>query len=167
MTKKLNTTRESKPEAATIPWGLCYRVEGLKFNQEQIQGRSDSLCHLLLAFDFLLKLNRTKGRTRSVWVQNFSIWTAHYRLPLSETFFVIFFVLPSKDRETLGTGCGRLETPVETKRQRARRESSMVDTRGGLANPSGLPMTAPLRIDDWSLLSEGQKKKKEKYINLG
>lgn len=43
----------------------------------------------------------------------------------------------------------------------------MVDTRGGLANPSGLPMTAPLRIDDWSLLSEGQKKKKEKYINLG
>lgn len=88
--------------------------------------------------------------------------------PSLRNFFCDFFyVLPSKDRETLGTGCGRLETPVETKRQRARRESSMVDTRGGLANPSGLPMTAPLRIDDWSLLSEGQKKKKEKYINLG
>lgn len=67
---------------------------------------------------------------------------------------IFFFFLPSKERKTLGRGCGRLETPVE-RRERARRESAIADTRGGLANPSGLPMTAPLRNSDHSPLPVG------------
>lgn len=63
-----------------------------------------------------------------------------------------YFFLPSKERKTLGRGCCRLETTLE-RRERARRESAIADTRGGLANPSGLPMTAPLRNPDQSPLS--------------
>ncbi|KAJ4924577.1 hypothetical protein JOQ06_003531 [Pogonophryne albipinna] len=48
----------------------------------------------------------------------------------------------SGERKTLGSGWGRLEIPVE-RRERAR--SAIANTRGGLANPSGLLMTAPLR----------------------
>lgn len=67
-----------------------------------------------------------------------------------------YFFLPSKERKTLGMGCGRLETPVE-RRERARRESAIADTRGGLANPSGLPMTGPLRNHHRSLLPGGKR----------
>lgn len=67
---------------------------------------------------------------------------------------VCYYFLPSKERKTLGRGCGRLKTPVE-RRERARRESATADTRGGLANPSGLPMTALLRNYDQSPLPVG------------
>lgn len=40
------------------------------------------------------------------------------------------------------------------RKKRARRENAMADTRGGLANPSGLPITAPLRNQSQSLLLE-------------
>lgn len=38
------------------------------------------------------------------------------------------------------------------RKESARRESAIADTRGGLANPSGLPMTALLRNHVQSLL---------------
>lgn len=62
--------------------------------------------------------------------------------------------LPSKERKTLGRGCGRLETPAE-RRETVKRESTIASTRGGPANPSGLPMTTPLRNHHQSLLSVG------------
>lgn len=48
-------------------------------------------------------------------------------------------VLPSKERKTLGKGCWRLNVPAESN-DRARRQSPMPDTRGSLADPSGLPI---------------------------
>ncbi|TNN68769.1 hypothetical protein EYF80_020957 [Liparis tanakae] len=49
--------------------------------------------------------------------------------------------LPSKERKTLGSGCGRPRTPVE-KRERDR--SADANSRGAppAADPSGLPMAA-------------------------
>lgn len=50
-----------------------------------------------------------------------------------------YFFLPSKERKTLGSGCGRLQTPVE-RRERAR--SAEANSGGGLADPPGLLMAA-------------------------
>lgn len=46
--------------------------------------------------------------------------------------------------------------PVQSK-ERARRENAIADTRGGLASPSGLPITAPLRNRDQSPLPVEEK----------
>ena len=75
----------------------------------------------------------------------------------TQTSRLVIFFLPSKERKTLGSGWGRLQTPVETS-ERAR--SATANTRGGLANPSGLPMTAPLRNPDRSPLPVGQRGEK-------
>lgn len=76
-----------------------------------------------------------------------------YRFHSFQRWHVCCF-LPSKERKTLGRGCGRLETPVE-RNETARRESTTANTRGGLANPSSLPMTTPLRNHDQSPQSVG------------
>lgn len=54
--------------------------------------------------------------------------------------FMHCFVLPSKERKTLGRGCWRQDAPVE-RRERARRASAIAGTRRGLADPSGPPMS--------------------------
>lgn len=79
-----------------------------------------------------------------------SLASSHQKIIITIKLMSIFF-LPSKERKTLGRGCGRLETPVQRK-ERARKENAMADTRGGLANPSGLPITAPLRNQSQSPL---------------